>query len=236
MVIGNPQQRSATIASFILHIAAVLTVLLFAPGAAVPIVRPPRYRVTPLTFTPPQRVHRLLRVQSGATPDHPVLPDRTAPAVHTAGFDQSHISQSTNDSGTGGVLVGKWDFVHGASTPSLPVGTPGLAGLYAPGANGTQPSGSRAEPIIDAPARLLATPKPGYSDEARGLRVTGEVVLEVLLSATGTVHVLRVVSGLGHGLDEAAITAVNQTRCRPALRNGQPCDITATIRVIFQLT
>ena len=45
----------------------------------------------------------------------------------------------------------------------------------------------------------------------------------------------RVVRGLGHGLDEAAITAANKMRFKPALRNGQPVDSTAVVHVVFQL-
>jgi hypothetical protein len=49
------------------------------------------------------------------------------------------------------------------------------------------------------------------------------------------VHVRSVLARLGHGLDEAAITAVNQTRCQPAVREGQAITVIATIRVVFQL-
>jgi TonB family protein len=45
----------------------------------------------------------------------------------------------------------------------------------------------------------------------------------------------RVVRGLGHGLDEAAIAAANKMRFKPALRNGQAVDSTAVVHVVFQL-
>ena len=75
-----------------------------------------------------------------------------------------------------------------------------------------------------------------YTDEAREGRVTGEVILEVRLTAAGVVHVLRVLSGLGYGLDESAVAAVRRSRCRPALRNGRPIDATGTVTVVFSLT
>jgi TonB family protein len=65
--------------------------------------------------------------------------------------------------------------------------------------------------------------------------VEGEVVLDVLFAAAGTVRVLRVVQGLGHGLDEAAIEAAARISFRPARRDGVPVDHTATVRVVFQL-
>jgi TonB family protein len=78
-------------------------------------------------------------------------------------------------------------------------------------------------------------PQPVYTDEARSLKLEGEVLLEVLFSANGTLHVNRVVKGLGHGLDEAATAAANKMRFKPALRMGQPVDSTAVVHVSFQL-
>jgi TonB family protein len=78
-------------------------------------------------------------------------------------------------------------------------------------------------------------PSPVYTDEARRLKLEGEVLLEVMFGANGQLHVNRTVRGLGHGLDEAAVTAANRMRFKPALRNGQPVDSTAVVHVVFQL-
>ena len=78
-------------------------------------------------------------------------------------------------------------------------------------------------------------PQPVYTDEARKLHLEGEVLLEVMFGANGTLHVNRVVRGLGHGLDEAAIAAANKMRFKPALRNGQAMDSTAIVHVVFQI-
>ena len=78
-------------------------------------------------------------------------------------------------------------------------------------------------------------PNPVYTDEARQLRLEGEVLLEVSFADSGQLHVDRIVRGLGHGLDEAAIAAANKMRFKPALRNGQPVDSTAVVHVVFQL-
>jgi TonB family protein len=82
---------------------------------------------------------------------------------------------------------------------------------------------------------ILAKPTPAYTDEARKLRVEGEVLLQVVFEASGKVHVLRVVRGLGHGLDENAIRAAEQIHFKPALKAGQPTDFTATLHIVFQL-
>jgi len=85
------------------------------------------------------------------------------------------------------------------------------------------------------PAQILSKPTPAYTDEARQMKVEGEVLLEVVLEASGKVRVLRVVRGLGHGLDESAVRAAQQISFRPALRDGQPADSTAVLHIIFQL-
>jgi TonB family protein len=85
------------------------------------------------------------------------------------------------------------------------------------------------------PVEITFKPNPVYTDEARSLKLEGEVLLEVSFSSTGTLHVNRIVRGLGHGLDEAAIAAANKIRFKPALRMGQPVDSTAVVHVLFQL-
>ena len=85
------------------------------------------------------------------------------------------------------------------------------------------------------PVEITYKPNPIYTQEARDLKLEGEVLLEVSFSANGTLHVNRVVRGLGHGLDEAAIAAANKIRFKPALRYSQPVDSTAVVHVMFQL-
>lgn len=93
------------------------------------------------------------------------------------------------------------------------------------------------EPAIarTTPAEILSKPAPVYTDEARAKRIEGEVLLEVVFEASGKLRVLKVVHGLGHGLDDSAVHAAEQIRFKPALRNGQPSDSTAVVHIIFQL-
>jgi TonB family protein len=85
------------------------------------------------------------------------------------------------------------------------------------------------------PAEIISKPTPVYTQEARSLRIEGEVLLEVVLQASGNLHVVRVVRGLGHGLDDNAVRAAEQIRFKPATRNGQPSDSTVVLHIIFQL-
>ena len=80
--------------------------------------------------------------------------------------------------------------------------------------------------------RVLEKPKPQYTREAQ---IEGVVSLQILFAKTGEIEVLRVVKGLGHGLDENAIQAARHILFEPAERNGQPVDLVATIQIRFQL-
>ena len=82
---------------------------------------------------------------------------------------------------------------------------------------------------------VLSKPVPAYTAEARSLKLEGEVLLEVVFSASGQVRVVRVVRGLGHGLDEAAVKAAEHIKFKPATRGGAPVDSTATLHIVFQL-
>jgi TonB family protein len=78
-------------------------------------------------------------------------------------------------------------------------------------------------------------PNPIYTEEARNLKLEGEVLLEVAFGANGQLHVNRIVRGLGHGLDEAAVAAASKMRFKPAMRSGQVVDSTAVVHVVFQM-
>jgi TonB family protein len=82
---------------------------------------------------------------------------------------------------------------------------------------------------------ILEKPKPEYTSEGRSMRLEGDVVLDMVFLANGTVQVNRVVSGLGHGLDEAATRAAQQIKFKPAKRDGQPVDFPARVRIEFRL-
>src|SRR4029077_15598111 len=78
---------------------------------------------------------------------------------------------------------------------------------------------------------ILDKPKPEYTAEGRSLKIEGDVVLEVVFLANGSVQVSRVVSGLGHGLDEAAARAAQQIKFKPAKRDNEAVDFPARVRI-----
>jgi TonB family protein len=82
---------------------------------------------------------------------------------------------------------------------------------------------------------ILEKPRPEYTAEGRSLKIEGDVVLDMIFLSNGSIQVNRVVSGLGHGLDEAATRAAQQIKFKPARREGQPVDFPARVRIEFRL-
>jgi TonB family protein len=100
----------------------------------------------------------------------------------------------------------------------------------------SQPKPKAAESVAKTiPAEITFKPRPAYTEEGRRLKVEGEVLIEVVFTATGQVRVQRVVQGLGHGLDESAIQAAQKIQFKPALKDGQPSDFQAVLHIVFQL-
>ena len=87
---------------------------------------------------------------------------------------------------------------------------------------------------ITAPA-LLREVKPDYTEEARRRGVEGDVILEIIVRADGSVTGVKVRQGLGAGLDQRAADAVRQWRFSPARRQGQAVDVVVEVAVEFKL-
>jgi TonB family protein len=87
----------------------------------------------------------------------------------------------------------------------------------------------------DTTPDILDKPRPEYTAEGRTLKVEGDVVIDLVFLANGSVQINRVVSGLGHGLDEAAVRAAQQIKFKPAKRESVPVDFPARVRIEFRL-
>jgi TonB family protein len=223
------------------------------PPSAAPVV--PKQIVRTNVFSTgssaPQTIERSPdKVQTGGFGDPNGVPAKTTQtrAVNIAqagGFDMPTGPGYGN--GTGGAngargVVASTGFGNGVATgnasTSAPRGTVRQAGfgdadVPAPPTVQSRPAAQAAAKIV--PAEILSKPTPIYTEEARAKRIEGEVLLEVVLEASGKLRVLRIVHGLGHGLDDAAVHAAEQIRFKPALQDGQPSDSTVVLHIIFQL-
>jgi TonB family protein len=91
--------------------------------------------------------------------------------------------------------------------------------------------------VVASPPKVLYKPTPTYTAEAKAMHLEGNVSLKIRVLADGQVEILNVVSGLGHGLDEAAKQATMATRFKPAVDStGNPVDWVGTVIVKFQLS
>jgi periplasmic protein TonB len=76
---------------------------------------------------------------------------------------------------------------------------------------------------------------PDYSDEAREAKFSGTVVVYLQVDKNGDPSHVRVVKGVGMGLDEKAVEAVRQYKFKPATLNGEPVTVDLYINVNFQI-
>ena len=81
---------------------------------------------------------------------------------------------------------------------------------------------------------LIQRTMPVYPPIARATGTSGTVTLEAIISKTGTIENLRVISG-PMMLRQAAREAVQTWRYRPYLLDGQPVEVETTVSVIFTL-
>jgi TonB family protein len=77
--------------------------------------------------------------------------------------------------------------------------------------------------------------EPIYTVEARRARISGIVIVEVVIDKNGRVKDAMVLKGLPFGLDQAAIDAVRQWEFRPATLNGEPVDVIFNLTINFRL-
>jgi TonB family protein len=146
--------------------------------------------------------------------------------------------------GTGGKngipgTVGSTGFGNGTATP--PPGGGKKGSVVATGfGNASDPAEAPKKKAAaggpaDAPPSITDKPKPEYTAEGRNLKIEGDVVVDLVFLANGNIQINKVVSGLGHGLDEAAVRAAQQIKYKPAKREGQPVDYPARVRIEFRL-
>ena len=189
------------------------------------------------------------KVQTGGFGDPNGLPGEgkqgaKLTAAKLGSFDLPEGAGTGN--GTGGAkgikgTIASAGFGNGIAQPGQGDGRANGRGVQASGFSNQQVATNTGRHNLDdggaatSQVEILFKPKPVYTDEARKLQLEGEVLLEVMFGANGDLHVNRVVRGLGHGLDEAAVSAANKIRFKPAQRNGSSVDSTAIVHVTFQL-
>ncbi len=89
------------------------------------------------------------------------------------------------------------------------------------------------DPVVKPKRKVTITPK--YTMQARQADIEGIIRVEVTVDESGHVASARIVSGLGYGLDEAALVAAKQCTFEPATQCGKPIVGTAVLPFRMQL-
>ena len=203
----------------------------------VPVERVVR-RPAPEPPRPPRPVPEIRPVEQPIEPPPPVakpepIPPVVAPVVSAPAEPKDQAGVLTSNSpaansqgpGTGaGSGTGRGTGIGEGSGPGIGDGSGGGTGggPYRPGSGITAPS-------------ILHEVKPDYTEEARRRSLSGDVVLEIVVRADGRVGAVRILQGLGSGLDQRAVEAVRQWRFSPARRFGTPVDVLVEVAVEFRL-
>ena len=209
--------------------AAVAAVLI-----VVPLLHPERltFRTsTPLTFTPPTPKPALPQVQ----PEHHAQ-GATSVALPVATQSPTIIPTiNARPETEAPPLIGP--IANMNSTAAIPE-------VLARGdGHGAKVSAAEATTQAKTPMRvskgvlagLLVSPiRPTYPAIAKAAGVSGTVVVEAIISKTGTIESLHIVSG-PEMLQNAALDAIRAARYQPFRLNGEPIDIQTTITVNFRL-
>jgi TonB family protein len=112
--------------------------------------------------------------------------------------------------------------------------------IVAAAADDSVPPGSRAEggerigDGVSAP-NLVSKVEPDYTVEARVMKHHGTAVLYVVVGKDGRPHNVRLVRGLGLGLDEEAVEAILQWKFQPGMKDGELVNVSAQVEVNFRL-
>ena len=87
---------------------------------------------------------------------------------------------------------------------------------------------------VSAPT-VVSKVEPLYTAEALQAGVSGIVLVSFQVSSDGKPEKVKVVRGLGHGLDEKAVEAASKWRFVPAFKDGSPVASEAQIEMVFRL-
>lgn len=178
---------------------------------------------TPPEKTPPS--HALAR-RAATPPSAPEPPPKAAEARPLDALPDFGVSLTGGVNGTGVALPGA-----GASAAREPT-LERVVRKIAPVAAVLASDGCDEPPAKPKPSSI---PQPAYTEEAQAAAIEGKVRVQLTVDETGKVIDVKLIRGLGHGLDEAALQAARRATFEPALRCGRPARATFTIAMRFKL-
>ncbi len=164
-------------------------------------------------------------------PDVPPVVDAKLPVMATVDSPQLQKMASAPMVGIANANAVNGSFGSGFGSGVGPGGGNGVgAGINGGNGGGVHSVGGG----VTAPEVIYA-PEPQFSDEARRAKVSGNVLVYLQVDAQGRPQRVRVLRGIGLGLDEKAVEAVRQYRFKPARLNGQPVTVEMDVEVTFNI-
>jgi TonB family protein len=85
------------------------------------------------------------------------------------------------------------------------------------------------------PPKPISTPNAEYTDQARRKKISGTVLVDLIVNADGTVRSVSVLQKLEPSLDKQAVKAVRQWTFQPATKDGEPVPIHLKAEVSFRI-
>lgn len=85
------------------------------------------------------------------------------------------------------------------------------------------------------PPKGVSMPNPEYSDKARKKKISGTVVVAMVVTPDGTVRDVTVIKSLERSLDQQAIAAVKTWTFEPATKDGKPVAVHLHAEVSFRI-
>jgi len=195
-----------------------------------PANQPPPAKIDPPSRKPEPPVRDKRVVAAKAPAEAPPPPSNVPPPAGPLGdLPDFGVSLSGGVDGTGIALP-----VAGSARSLLQTTRPALAlrRLIA-----AEAAGAGVDPCEEPPAKPKprSVPQPSGTEAARAAGIEGKVRVQLTVDETGRVVDVKLLQGLGYGLDEAALAAAHQAEFEPALRCGKPTRATFNISMRFTL-
>ena len=87
---------------------------------------------------------------------------------------------------------------------------------------------------VTAP-KPLYHPDPEYTDRARKKKISGMVLLSIVVTPEGTVRDAKVTTSLDKDLDRQALKAVSTWKFQPATKDGKPVPVRIAVETDFRI-
>ena len=237
------------------HILVILLIGIFI-ATQVHVTPATKVDVTTLTAPPPPPIlpkaeqigggggqHDLAPVTKGRLPklaQEQIVPPKAPPTIapkltmEPTVVVQKDLKMATNDMPNLGMPNSNLKGVSLGNGTGTGLGSGSGSGM-GPGSGGNTGGGvfhiggGVSKPVV------LYSVEPEFSEEARKAKFSGNVEVYLWVDENGSPSHIRVVRGVGMGLDEKAIEAVRQYKFKPAMKDGKPVKVDLYIDVNFQI-